>query len=103
MLFLVSSRQGQFFIRCLLRFLYKTVEQHHSILRINVEQDACNPIVCEMRSDFKNSVTHNSTRRHSNRPAELDGLDVRSDSLPVIRIWQRLEPLSNWFATASVR
>ncbi len=103
MLILVSSRQGQFFNPRLLCFLYETVEQHHSIPRINVEQDPSNPIVCEMRSDFKNSLAQGSTRWHSNRPAELDGLDVLSDSLPVIRIWQRLEPLSNWFATASVR
>ena len=97
MLFPISSRQCQFFIRRLLCFLYETVEQHHSIPRINVEQDPSNPIVREMRSDFIDSVAYGSARWHSDRPAELDSLDVLSDSPPVIRIWQRLEPLSNWF------
>ena len=100
MLFFVSSRQGQIFIRRLLCLLYETVKQHHSILCVDIEQDPSNPIVRKVRSDFKNSLAQGSTRWHSNRPAELDGLDVLSDSLPVIRIWQRLEPLSNWFATA---
>src|SRR5213080_835511 len=45
--FLISSRQGQIFIRCLLCFLYETVEQHHSIPRVNVEQDPSDPIVRE--------------------------------------------------------
>ncbi len=100
MLVLVSSRQFQIFIRCLLCFLYETVQEHHSIPLINVEQDPSNPIVCEMSSDFIDSLTHGSTRWHSNWPAELYGLDVLSDSLPVLRIWQRLEPLSNRLATA---
>jgi hypothetical protein len=96
---LVSSWQGQIFNRRLLCFLYETVKEHHSFFLVYVEQNPSNPIVREMGSDFIHSVTYRSTRWHSNRPAELHGLDVLSDSPPVIRIWQRLEPLSNGFAS----
>lgn len=68
-------------------------------LCVDIEQDPGNPIVRKVRSDFKNSLAQRSTRWHSNRPAELYGLDVLSDSLSVIWKWQCLEPLSNRFAT----
>ena len=87
---LVSSREGQIFNRRLLCFRFS------HLCRTNPN----NPIVREIGSDFLDSVTYRSTRWHSHRPAELHGLDVLSDSPPVIRILQRLEPLSNWFASS---
>jgi hypothetical protein len=50
-LFFVSSRQGQIFIRRLLCLLYETVKQHHSIFCVDIEQDPSNPIVRKVRRE----------------------------------------------------
>lgn len=52
------------------------------------------------RADFIDAAAHRSANRHSDRPAELDRFDVLSDSLRVIRIGQRFEPLPDGLATA---
>jgi hypothetical protein len=87
MLFFVSPRQSQVRVGRLLRLLYEAVQQDHSVLAIDIEQNAGNAIVREIRADLVDSLTQRPANWHSDRPAEFDRLDVLSNSFPMYHIW----------------
>jgi hypothetical protein len=101
MLFFVSPRQGQVSLGRLLRLLYEAVQQDHSVLAIDIEQNAGDAIVREVCADLVDSLTQRSANWHSNGPAEFNRLDVLSNSLSIVVIGKRFEPVPNRFAACS--
>ena len=97
----VTPRQVQVFVWCLLRLLDKSVQQNHASRLINIEKNSGNAIMGQTRPHFVDAAGERSAHRHSDWPAELDGLDILPDSFPVI-LWQILQPLPNGF-TPEVR
>jgi hypothetical protein len=98
MLFFVPPRQGQVSVGRLPRLLYEAVQQDHSVLAIDIEQNPSNAIVHEIRANLVDPLTHRPTNRHTDRPAEFNRLDIFSDSLPIVGIGKRFEPGPNRFA-----
>ncbi len=66
---------------------------------VNVEQDPRNAMVREIRSDFVDTLAQGPTDRHPDGPAKFNRFNVFSNSLPIIGIRQRFEPVANRFAT----
>lgn len=86
MLLLSRLSESQIFYRCLPRFLYETVRQHHTPSGINIEQHASDTIVLEIAPHLIETATHGPANRHADRPPELHRSDVCTDSLPVLAI-----------------
>lgn len=101
MLFLVPPRQGKVCVGRLPRLLYEAVQQDHSVPAIDIEQNASNAIAREICANLVDSLTHRPANRHTDRPAEFNRLDIFSDSLPIVSIGKRLEPVPNRFAARS--
>lgn len=85
MLILVLPRQLQIGVRCLLRLFDESMEQNHSASFVDIKKHPRNSILSQACPYLIDALAQGPANRHANRPAELYGFDVLSDSLPVIR------------------
>ena len=93
MLILITTRQVQVLVRCLLRFLDKSVEQDHSALFVDVKEDSRDSVLSQARPHFIDSATYWLANGHPNRSAELHSLNILSDAPPILRR-KSFQPLS---------
>ena len=93
MLILVAARQVQILVRRLLRFLDESVEQDHSAVFVDVKKDSRDSVLSQVRPHFIDPAAHWLENGHPNRPAELHGLNILSDALPILRR-KSFQPLS---------
>jgi hypothetical protein len=84
MLAFVPFRQFQIFARSLLSFLDESMQQNHSASLIDIEKHARDSVLNQSCPHLINAVAQRSAGRHSDRPAELDRLDVLADPLPIL-------------------
>jgi hypothetical protein len=84
MLILITTRQVQVLVRCLLRFLDKSVEQDHSALFVDVKENSRDSVLSQVRPHLVDPATHWPANGHPDRPAELHGLDILPDPFPVL-------------------
>ena len=82
---LVAARQTQILGGSPLGLLDKSVQQHHPSHLVDVEQNPRDPILCEVSSDFVNSIFQMPARRHPERPALLNRHNVMSDAFSILR------------------
>jgi hypothetical protein len=74
MLALVASGKSQIFVRSLPGFLDEAMQQHHPILRVDIEQDSRDSILCQVCAHFVNSIAKRPTNRHADWLAKLHRL-----------------------------
>jgi hypothetical protein len=77
-------------------FLDETVQQHHFIVD-DAEQHPANSSVRQAAPNFIEPVSQWTTHRHSNRPTELDSLDVMTCGAAISRR-QFKQPVPNRFS-----
>lgn len=82
----VGAGKREIGLRCRAGLLDEPVQHDHPPVSIDIEQDSDGTIAGKARADFVKPVAHRPARRHANRPAELDRLQVLADASPVLRI-----------------
>jgi hypothetical protein len=102
MLVLVAPRQLQIFARCLLRFLDETMQQNHPAFPVDIEKYARDSVLTQARPHFVDAVAERLAYGHANGPAELHGLDILSDALPILGR-KPFQPFATGSPPASVR
>lgn len=82
---------------CLARLLDETVQHDHPSSTIDIEQDSDDAIAVEFRADFVEPVAHRAARRHADRSAEFDRLQILADASSILSI-HRPQPFAHWLA-----
>src|ERR1039458_8567419 len=67
----------------LLALLDETMQQHHALVGVHIEQHSRDP-TRQIGPNLMQSVTKRATGRHTDRPTIFDGLDVLSHRLPLV-------------------
>jgi len=79
----ILSGQFHIFVWSLLRFLDKPMQQDHFTPHTHVEKDTPNAATSEVRSHFVKPILKRTTSWHSDRPTELNRLNIQPDSLSI--------------------
>jgi len=95
----ILSCQFHVFVWSLLRFLDKSMQQDHLALHTDVEKDTPDAATRKVRPHLVKPILERTAGWHSDRPAELDRLNVQSNSLSILDGLKRFEPLSNRLST----
>ena len=84
--YVVASRfcQLQVIGRCLLAFLNESVQQHH-LTTNDSKQYTGNFPSCQVATHFPKPFIQLSNHRHTERPADLNSLDILSHSPAIVR------------------
>lgn len=70
-------------IRCRSRFLHEAFDDHEAILLLK-EHDANDAVSLERAPDLEKTVAEWPAKRHTQRPAQLNGPQIFADDTPVI-------------------
>jgi len=62
------------------------MQKNHARVLVNIEQDSCNSIPLKMSPHLIDPASNRPASRHSNRPAELDSLDILTYALAILRV-----------------
>jgi hypothetical protein len=84
MLALVAPRQLQILVRSLLCLLDESMQQDHPALLVDVEEHPRYSVLGQARPHLVDAIAYRSANGHADWPAELDGLNVLADPLPVL-------------------
>ena len=68
--------------------------EQHCVAPLYGEQHAGNPATTEAGANLKEPFAHRTARRHTDRPAKLDGSDIVADGLAVFGS-QASQPIVN--------
>jgi len=98
MFIFIGSRQLQVLGRSLLRFLHESMKTNHSASFVHVKEHSCNTVLSQLGAYLMDPIAECLAHWHSNRPTKLHSLDVRANSLTVVRQWQSLQPVPQRFA-----
>jgi hypothetical protein len=73
------------------------MQEDHPPLFVDVEKDAGNPMLSEVRPHFKDAVAQRPASRHPDRLTELYCFDILAYPLAILVRGQTLQPISQWF------
>jgi hypothetical protein len=89
----VGTGKTQILSWCFPGLFDEAVQQHHSLICIDVENYPRDSICCQICTDLKQTAAQRPCNRHSHWPAKFNSFDIFSDALLVI-LTKRPKPVA---------